>query len=80
MAVLLATSMLKTAGGWALNLNIMYCTFQYIVVKFNAQPPAVWSMDVASRLIALGCNNGSVEVSNWKFFMTPIDLKFLSEV
>ena len=29
----------------------------------KAQPPAVWSMDVANRLIALGCNNGSVEVS-----------------
>ena len=26
------------------------------------QPPAVWSMDVANRLIALGCNNGSIEV------------------
>lgn len=29
----------------------------------KAQPPAVWSMDAANRLIALGCNNGSVEVS-----------------
>lgn len=29
----------------------------------KTQPPAVWSMDVANRLIALGCNNGSVEVS-----------------
>jgi len=27
------------------------------------QLPAVWSMDAANRLIALGCNNGSVEVS-----------------
>ena len=26
------------------------------------QPPAVWSMDVANRLIALGCNNGNIEV------------------
>lgn len=26
------------------------------------QPPGVWSMDVANRLIALGCNNGNIEV------------------
>ena len=31
------------------------------------QPPAVWSMDVANRLIALGCNNGSIEVSVYMF-------------
>ena len=35
----------------------------------KAQPPAVWSMDVANRLIALGCNNGSVEVSIYLFIV-----------
>ena len=29
----------------------------------RVRPPTVWSMDVAHRLIALGCNDGSIEVS-----------------
>ena len=28
----------------------------------KVRPPTVWSMDVANRLIALGCSNGSIEV------------------
>lgn len=32
----------------------------------KTQPPAIWSMDAGNRLIAVGCNNGSVEVGiNW---------------
>jgi len=43
-------------------------------VSSRVRSPTVWSMDVAHRLIALGCNDGSIEVGLYQLVLVLMAL------